>query len=35
VRDIVLSYTFHRAADAAPAEQKTSAVATGNARPGG
>lgn len=35
VRDIVLSYTFHRAADAAPAVQKTSAVATGDARPGG
>ena len=35
VREIVLSYTFHRAADAAPAVQKTSAVATGDARPGG
>ena len=35
VRDIVLSYTFHRAADAAQPEQKTSAVATGDARPGG
>lgn len=35
VREIVLSYTFHRAADAAPAVQKTSAVTTGDARPGG
>jgi cytochrome c oxidase assembly protein subunit 11 len=35
VREIVLSYTFHRAADAVPAVQKTSAVATGDARPGG
>ena len=35
VREIVLSYTFHRAANAAPAVQKTSAVATGDARPGG
>ena len=35
VREIVLSYTFHRAADAAPAVQKTSAVAIGDTRPGG
>lgn len=35
VREIVLSYTFHRAADAASAVQKTSAVAVGDARPGG
>lgn len=35
VRDIVLSYTFHRAEDAAPDLQKTSAVAGGDARPGG
>jgi cytochrome c oxidase assembly protein subunit 11 len=35
VRDIVLSYTFHRAADPAPDDQKTSAVAGSDARPGG
>jgi cytochrome c oxidase assembly protein subunit 11 len=35
VREIVLSYTFHRAADAASTVQKTSAVAVGDARPGG
>lgn len=35
VREIVLSYTFHRAADAASAVQKTSAVAVDDARPGG
>lgn len=35
VRDIVLSYTFHRAADPAPDPQKTSAVAGSDTRPGG
>lgn len=35
VRDIVLSYTFHRAADPAPDHQKTSAATGGDAHPGG
>lgn len=35
VHDIVLSYTFHRAADAASSDQKTSAVAKGDKRSGG